>query len=186
VPTKMLYQYIVVLKNENKRYINAIGLFLSVLSALLFLKEQLLAEKIILPYLLGIIFIIGLLIWNYFIYRKGDKEVYFSKGLLIAGIVWTKMPYFEWLVFVFIALALLEYQAKYPLEIGFSRTHIIFNTLFKKKYNWSDVNNVILKDGLLTLDFTNNRIFQKEIDEGESEASEEEFNAWCTDQLERK
>ena len=93
------------------------------------------------------------------------------------------MPYFEWLFFVFVALALLEYQARHPLEIGFSSRQVVFNTLFKKKFSWSELSNVLLRDGLLTIDFDNNRLFQREIDEGESEASEEEFNAWCLRQL---
>src|SRR5699024_7238229 len=101
------------------------------------------------------------------------------------GLVWTKMPYFQWLVFVFVALALLEYQARLPLEIGFSSRQITFNSLLKRRYQWRDINNVVLRDGLLTIDFENNRLFQKEIDEGEKEASEKEFNIWSMDQLQR-
>ena len=178
-----LYQYIVVLKNEHSRYANFIGFFLCIGSAILFLREMLRASTVSLPYLLGIIFILGLLVWNYFTYRKGEKEIYYSKALLIAGLVWTRMPYSEWLVFVFVALAFLEYQAKLPLEIGFSSEQIVFNGLIKKKYSWQAIDNVILKDGLLKVDFKNNKIFQKEIDSGENEASEQEFNSWCREQL---
>jgi len=178
-----LYQYIVVIRNEQTRYVNAIGFILCVLSALAFLREQLIRGAIVLPYAIGIVFIVGFLIYIFFQSRKENTEIYYSKGLLLAGLVWTKMPYFEWMIFVFALLALLEYQAKHPLEIGFSNGQIVFNTLFKKKYSWDQLSNVILKDGLLTVDFTSNKIFQREIDEGESEASEEEFNAWCREQL---
>ena len=78
----------------------------------------------------------------------------------------------------------MEYQAKYPLEIGFSDEEILRNTLFKKKYRWSDLNNVILKDGLLTMDFKNNKLFQKEaLDDEEMDADEAEFNAYCQKRL---
>jgi len=78
----------------------------------------------------------------------------------------------------------MEYQAKYPLEIGFSDEEILRNTLIKKKYRWSDLNNVILKDGLLTIDFKNNKLFQKEaLDEEEMDAAEAEFNAYCQQRL---
>ena len=78
----------------------------------------------------------------------------------------------------------MEYQAKYPLEIGFSDEEILRNTLFKKKYRWSDLNNVILKDGLLTMDFKNNKLFQKEaLDEEEMDADEAEFNTYCQKRL---
>ena len=136
-----------------------------------------------LPYVLGVIFIAGLLAWNAFLYYKRDEQIYFSKALLIAGLVWTRMPYFQWLIFVFVLLAVLEYQAKRDLEIGFSKDHIIFNGLIKKKYQWSQIDHVLLKDGLLTIDFKNNRLFQKEIDSDDNEASEQEFNDWVGHQL---
>ncbi len=85
------------------------------------------------------------------------------------------MPYFQWMVFVFVLLAILEYQAETRSEIGFSEDHIIFNGLLKKKYKWTEVQNVVLKDGLLTVDLKNNKLMQKEIDNGENEASEEDL-----------
>lgn len=172
------YPYIIVLKNESSRYINIFGFLLSTGSAVLFAREMFFRNMIIMPYLAGIIFIAGLLIWNAFLYYRTDKEIYYSKALLIAGLVWTKMPYFEWLVIVFAFLALLEYQAKRAPEIGFADDHIMINRLFKKKVSWQEIENVILKDGWLTIDFKNNRLLQKEIDSGENEASEEEFNEW--------
>lgn len=175
---KINYPYIITLKNESSRYVNVIGLLLSVGSGVLFLREMIVRGQIIIPYLAGIIFIVLLIAWSYYSYYKRDKEIYYSKALLIAGLVWTKMPYFQWMVFVFVLLAILEYQAKLAPEIGFSEDHIIFNGLLKKKYKWNEVQNVVLKDGLLTVDLKNNRLMQKEIDSGENEASEEEFNNW--------
>jgi hypothetical protein len=152
------------------------------MSMLFFLKEQLAAPQIIIPYVAGMAFITGLLLWNIYKWQV-RKPIYFSKAMLIAALVWTRMPYWQWLVFVFAALALLEHQAKHAMEIGFSSGEIVFNSLFKKRFKWSELSNVVLKDGLLTVDFKNNRLFQKEIDDGEQEASEEEFNQWCREQL---
>jgi hypothetical protein len=177
--TSKLYPYIIVLRNETSKYINITGFILTTGSAILFLQQMLLRGAIILPYLAGVIFIAGLLLWNAYVYFKKGEQIYFSKALLIAGLVWTRMPYFEWLVIVFAILAVLEYQAKLPPEIGFSDEHIVFNGLIKKKYDWSAIDNVILKDELLTIDFKNNTLFQKEIDSGDNEATEEEFNGWC-------
>lgn len=140
-------------------------------------------QQIVLPLILGVVFIAGLLLWNLFAYVKLDKQIYYSKALLIAGLVWMKMPYFSWLLFVLPVLALLEYQAKLSPEIGFSHDHIVFNRLLKKKHSWTEIENVLLKDGLLTIDFKNNRLFQKEIDTGDNEATEEEFNLWCQERL---
>jgi hypothetical protein len=82
-------------------------------------------------------------------------------------------------------LSFLEYQTKRPLEIGFDRDQVVINTLFRQRYDWSFFNNVLLKDGLLTLDFKSNRLLQKEVadDEDEDDVEEEEFNAYCRDRL---
>lgn len=181
----MIYQYVVILKNRQSKYIDFIGFLLGVLSVIFFVRELVFAHQVGVAYLLGAVFVTGVLIWNVWQSSKG-KKVYYSRALLIAALVWMKMPYFQWLTFVFIILALLEYQAKYSLEIGFSDQEVVINSLFKKRYQWTQFDNVMLKDGLLTLDFTNNRILQREVeDDEEDEAGEEEFNAYCRKQLEK-
>lgn len=181
----MIYQYVVVLKNQHSRYINIIGFLLGLLSIAFFVKELLESGQTGFVYLIGVLFIAGVLAWNvYYAVYKG-KKVYYSRALLIAALVWMKMPYLQWLSFVFIILALLEYQAKYAVEVGFSDHEIKFNTFFKKKYRWSDFTNIVLKDGLLTLDFANNKILQREIeeDDDDDDADEQEFNEYCQKQL---
>lgn len=181
----MIYQYVVVLKNQHTRYINILGFLLGLLSIVFFVKELLEPGQTGFVYLIGVLFIAGVLAWNvYHSVHKGEK-VYYSRALLIAALVWMKMPYYQWVSFVFIILALLEYQAKYSVEIGFSDNEIKFNTLFKKKYRWKDFTNIILKDGLLTLDFANNKILQREIedDDDDDDADEKEFNEYCQKRL---
>ncbi len=174
------------LKNEGTRYVNAMGLFLSVGSAALFLREMLVWQTLVLSYFAGVLFVVGLLIYNGYMGRKPGRQVYFSKALLICGLVWTQMPYFQGLIFVFSLLALLEYQAKKPPEIGFGTDQLVFSGLFRKTRTWADIHYIVLKDGLLTIGFQDNRVFQKELESGENEASEQEFNEWCARQLERK
>ncbi|WP_276483221.1 hypothetical protein [Paraflavitalea pollutisoli] len=179
----MIYQYVVSLKNKQTRSIDLIGLLLAILSVLFFVREMLLSAGVHVAYLVGSIAVVAVLVWNVVQASKG-KKVYYSRALLIAALVWMKMPYFQWLTFVLIILALLEYQAKYALEIGFADKEIVVNSLFKKRYQWSQFDNIVLKDGLLTLDFTNNKILQREVeDDEEDDADEEEFNAYCRHQL---
>lgn len=179
----MIYQYVVVLKSRHNRYIDILGILLSIFSVACFTRELILSNDVSIAYLLGAVFVTLIVAWNFYQSSKKNK-VYYSRALLIAALVWMKMPYLQWLVFLFIILALLEYQAKYPLEIGFADKEIRINNLFKRKYNWSQFNNIVLKDGLLTMDFTNNRILQQEVeDEEEDEADEEEFNEYCRRQL---
>jgi hypothetical protein len=181
-----LYTYVIVLRNETSRYVNIIGFLLATGSAILFTREMVARNEMILPYLIGVVFIVGLLLWNAYLYFKTDKEIRYSKALLVAALVWMKMPYFQWLLIVFAVLAVLEYQAKLSPEIGFSSDLVVFNRLFRKKYSWNEIDNVVLKDGVLTIDFKNNKLFQKEIDSGENEASEMEFNLWSQERLRDK
>lgn len=179
----MIYQYVVVLKNQHNRYIDILGILLSLFSVALFTRELIVTNHAAIAYLLGAVFVTLVVAYN--IYQASKKrKVYYSRALLIAALVWMKMPYLQWLAFVFIIMALLEYQAKYPLEIGFSDNEIRINALFKRKYNWNQFNNIMLKDGLLTMDFANNKLLQQEIeDEEEAEADEDEFNEYCKKNL---
>jgi hypothetical protein len=54
--------------------------------------------------------------------------------------------------------------------------------LFPKQISWSDLNNVVIKDDLLTMDFKNNKVFQDYTDDEEDEEYEvesDEFNEYC-------
>ncbi len=179
----MVYQYVVTLKNQTHRYLDILGLILSVVSVVCFSFELLRSDNVSLAYLIGVVAVLGFIIFNLTQQAK-KRKVYYSRALLLAGLVWIKMPYCSWLLFVFIVLALLEYQAKYSIEIGFSDNEIVVNSLFKKRYNWEQFNNIVLKDGLLTLDFANNRVLQREVeDDEEDDADEDEFNDYCRMQL---
>jgi membrane-bound ClpP family serine protease len=58
--------------------------------------------------------------------------------------------------------------------------------LLRKKHAWSELQNVIIKDGLLTMDFTNNKIVQMNVDDAETDVKEETFNAYCKEKLKVK
>lgn len=181
----MVYQYVVSLKIQHSKSIDIFGILLSVGSVAFFVWELILQQHLSFAYLVGAVFVTGLLVYNLWRSYKGHK-VYYSRGLLIAALVWMKMPYGQWLSFLFIILALLEYQAKYSLEIGFTDSQVVINSLFKKRYAWNQFDNIVLKDGLITLDFKNNKILQRElVDDEENEADEDEFNQYCREQLKK-
>ena len=52
-------------------------------------------------------------------------------------------------------------------------------------FSWGAMDNVILKDNLLTLDFTSNKILQVEISEANKITDESEFNQFCQQQLKK-
>ena len=179
----MVYQYVVTLKNTSRKYIDRFSLLLLSISVLLFLREQYLSPNIKIPYLFGGLAVAIITGWNFYQQRKTGKTVYYSSALFIAAIGWVTMPYLSWLFLPFALLGLFERQAKHPLEVGFTDSEIAINTLIRRRYKWTDFNNVVLKDDLLTLDFKSNRLLQRETIDEEGDAEEDEFNVYCQERL---
>ena len=178
----MHYDYVVTLKRENAHKTDFISLLLLTFSLLAFSVVQI--RNGVSPFLcLGIVVVLSGILVNL---RSGrnKKEMRFRYWLFATGICWIGMPYMQWMIIPFFILALMEAQAKYPLEIGFNSEGVVLNSLFNKKFPWSSLQSVILKDGVLTLDFNNNKIIQKEVlDDDDPDAPEDEFNDYCRSKL---
>ncbi len=62
----------------------------------------------------------------------------------------------------------------------FSAENIIINkSLFKKMYSWTAIQNVVLKDNLLSVDFKNNHLLQVELAADNKARDENFFNEFC-------
>lgn len=179
----MRYQYVVILKKKSERASDAFSILFCLFSVIFFMFSALRTHGW-LPAGLAFLLIIGIS-YNVIARRKGRSGVRYRYWLLIAAIGWIGTTPTPWVGAFFFILAFLEYQTKRPLEIGFDHDHIVMNTLIKRHFIWSMFNNIVLKDGLLTLDFKDNRLVQREIadDEDEDDADEEEFNAYCRERL---
>lgn len=196
----MRYQYLVILKKESERATDLLGFFLCLFSALSFLYFAVhfqhlsgpsgsgfaygitLSPLTFMTFLVPVI-IIGGLIFNTI--RRRHKQIRYRSLLLLSAVGWIAITPIPWVAAIFFILFFLEHQTKRPLEIGFDLDRIVINSLIRRRYTWTDLSNVVLKDGLLTLDFKNNKILQKEVadDEDEDDADEEEFNMYCRQRL---
>jgi hypothetical protein len=67
-------------------------------------------------------------------------------------------------------------------KIILSSEEILIPSLLKGVTKWNDLNNVILKDGILTIDYKTNKLLQNEIEEDDF-INEQEFNDFCKQQL---
>ena len=102
--------------------------------------------------------------------------------LAIAGAGMILLPPFSWMGLLLLALARIEKEALKPVESGFAEDHIRIGGWRPRKILWTDLKNVVLKDGLLTLDYADNRLFQREtddLDDEEYDGTEDEFNIFC-------
>ena len=96
-------------------------------------------------------------------YKKKKEKSYITIYLLIA-IIWIAETPFYYFSILFFILLLLQYRMENEALLSFSTSGIKINTFIERDYQWSDFNNIILKDGLLTLDFVSNKIIQVEPD----------------------
>jgi hypothetical protein len=182
----MRYQYVVILKRNSERATDALSFFLCLLSSISFFYHAMTSTKSS-PWFLyaaSAILLIGL-VTNFIARRMGRTHIRYRYLLLVAALGWIASPFLPWLCVLFIVLAILEYQTKRPLEIGFDKDRVVINSLIRRRYDWSAFSNIILRDGLLTMDFKDNRLFQKEVadDDEEDDADEDEFNDYCRARL---
>lgn len=182
--TPTVYPFIVVLRNSNRRAVNIAGGIIGLLSIIM------LALRANDPEGSGLNTIAagGAMVffcWNILEQRKGRPSRQ-AMTLAIAGAGMILLPPFSWMGLLLLALARIEREALKPVEIGFAEDHIRIGGWRPRKILWSDLRNVVLKDGLLTLDFADNRLFQREtddLDDEEYDGTEDEFNIFCRRQL---
>lgn len=182
------YDYVVVLKQRDFKLVDNITLMM------LFLAIVVLMESALTPFSDASVFpvtVVALIIgWVAFTFvkKRNGKTAYFRIAMLFAawGLMMTlPMPY-TWLAAAYVIAAVAEKQVKFPREVAFDEEEVVFNTFPRSHYHWSEFSNVVLKDGLLTIDFKNNKLLQKEIDSHVAPQMEKDFNDFCKERIEEK
>jgi hypothetical protein len=183
--TSIIHDYIVVLRNDHKQSIEKTGWLLSVL-ILMLLGFSIYTS--INPTLLYITLAITLSLMTSNWFEKRKKKNLLFKPILIAGgiglIVASSLPFV--IGVLLIICGLIEKTIVQKRELGFSKNAIQENGLFGKKINWNELNRVVLKDDILTIDFKNNKLIQvytDNEDDDEYEVGCDEFNAYCQNRI---
>jgi hypothetical protein len=182
--SRQIYPFIIVLKHTQAGMVRTTGLLLALLAILVFILTGVQSGNTGLQLVLTLPAIIYLA-WNGMETIK-KRKVKYAPILLYSGVCLLVLPPHVLIGLMFIVAGLIERIALVPPEIGFADDHIRFNGLLKKNYKWTDFRAIILKDGVLTLDFSDNRLLQKFTDDEESDeydGDEEEFNQYCRNHL---
>lgn len=82
-----------------------------------------------------------------------------------------------------IVLLILYTISKEILKVHISVNAVSYPSFPKRTIQWNELNNLVLKDDLLTIDFKNNKIIQQLTDKKASAVNEKEFNDFCSKQL---
>ncbi len=112
---------------------------------------------------------------SYAIYKKGRSLSMGSIALgnFLAAIVWWIIGTW-YLGFLSMIFAILGFYALKPtFTIIVNHNGIVYPSFPKKIIQWSDLDNVILKDNVLTIDFKNNKLIQHSLIQSENENLDE-------------
>jgi hypothetical protein len=184
----MTSDYIITLKRPAYNGINAVSIILLLifLSSFFYsLVQRGLHGKDAFLLLVPVI-IIGLMIKGFVQRNQENFLVYYRTELFIAALGWFLVPIYakaKYLGWMYALMAIIERYVKYPDQWAFSKENVVHLLFPRKTYEWVEIDNVIIRDNLFTLDLMNNKIIQKELDVAVDKATEEEFNEWCKAQL---
>jgi hypothetical protein len=188
------YEYIIVLKEHfSYRYIDFISRLMLLIAIISFLFRAYVDTKISHSFDIagksGLLVMISCVavIWWIFCWGQSRRNIvpFYRFALLICAWGWYVYPHTLFLSIIYIVAAILEKPVKLLPEIAFDDNEIVINSFPKKRYVWGDLKNVILKDGIITIDCKNNKLIQSEINEEVSKEVEKEFNNYCKKQLEK-
>jgi hypothetical protein len=99
-----------------------------------------------------------------------------------SAIGWARSDYW-WLSLVLFVFLFLDMMAHRKLLVKISEQVIELPSFPTKQVQWNELSNLVLKDGLLTIDFKNNKLIQQPIQNTDMDIDEKEFNEFCKQQL---
>lgn len=171
------------IRNDRYKYITALQFFILFINAVCFTWFGYNSSNYFF-YIIAVLTLIHLLLYirNQHSDSPAVKYIPFSASVLCI-IAWINLyQYLFAAAMLLIILLQVLVKKKYLITIDTDGAGI--NSFPVKNFKWSEIQNLILKDGLLTIDCRNNKIIQSEIMADESDADDEnEFNEFCRKQL---
>lgn len=184
--TVKMNQFVFTIKDNNQKAFNIFFWFLYFLHLIAasvivvntkvsFYKNSALANFVLLVLLTAIFYIF-----------KSKIRLYSYQLLLLVVMVLFWPLQSAWLPFVVVTTIII-----FALRVLKTKSTAIFTTekvhikrsLFTKEYAWAVMENVVLKDNLLSVDLKNNHLIQLELATESSTTNETEFNQFCLQQL---
>ncbi len=119
---------------------------------------------------------------RFYISRQNKKPFHFDEIIffVLAG-SWLVLQHYLLMVGC-ILLGIFYHLALQKLRFVFSPEEVQKITFPKREYPWNSFTNVMIKDHILTMDMTNNKLIQLEIEDG-SIINESAFNEFVKNQI---
>jgi len=181
-----MQQFQITLKNEKTRQYDRIALFIILINLVIFIYLAISTggSQIRITSVIGIVLIIAALSIDYYLNPIKNNEgtsYYKFVAEFIVSMTWLQLNL--WIAGLCFLLGTLYLISKRPMLVSVLKDKIIYPSFPKKTIAWSELNGVIIKDGLLTMDLKSNKLIQQVVDENKTKLDEKEFNDFCKQQL---
>ncbi len=180
----MAFNYVITIKKPNYKKVNSVSLLMLFFALINFIYIAINNSSLLKLNLFFSILIVLIFIFTTYISYKKKQIVYYRSILLLASVGFALQP--KWNIFfaiLYFVAAILEMPAKTILQIGVDENGILFTSFPKKYFSWNELNNVLLRDNILTVDYKSNKLFQKNIDADYNEEYQKKFNEFCKQHL---
>ena len=118
------------------------------------------------------------------IHLRNDKHKLYDRFTVLLLVLSVTAIFFnKWFAAAMFLLFIFYFLSKRKLKVIVSSKGISYPSFPQRHIAWRSLSNVILKDGLLTIDLKNNRIIQQYVDDDQTRVNEAEFNEFCSQQL---
>ncbi|RYY61513.1 MAG: hypothetical protein EOO05_06175 [Chitinophagaceae bacterium] len=176
-----------ILKNDKRKFYKSFSIFILVLNALAICLFLYYLPQTVVQQASAIICVV--LSVSVIVYREKMKSSRFTEAGIYAvmaalTIYWAFIGYW-WAAVVVLVLALLYRFANKIPEVIVTDQHVVYPSFPMKLIPWNSLSNLVLKDGLLTIDFRNNKIIQQLLDPAAKSPDEQEINDFCRIQIGR-
>ena len=168
----------IVLKNEKAEQYKFFAWLIIIFNMLLFGVLAAFSDP-----LAGLGGIIGFIFCFIILYALKRNHFDISRFLLLIPVpIWIIAGYYGFAVLSLFLCVLYFFSIRKKI-IVFSKSGIVYPSFPQINLFWNELHHTILKDGLLTIDLRNNRLIQQLIDETKTVVNEQDFNDFCSQQL---
>jgi hypothetical protein len=178
-----MQQFEIVLKNEKLKSYQQISWSIIIVHIIVFLYLAIFSSnRLVSVNCLVVLAILAIFFFLRFYFIRTRWQFGFHPFFIVLILGWLNM-YQYWMAVIPLAFDILGTIAARKLIAVFSEEMVVYPSFPKKKIQWTNLSNTILKDGLLTIDFKNNKLIQQAADETKTIINEQEFNDFCRQQL---
>jgi hypothetical protein len=180
-------QYELILRNDKIKTYTRFALFLFLLnggSVIFFLSTQLNLWSVTQSIFTGGVLLLLIITCYLMIADKKSWLFAFYCSVPAIFLFWTLASYW-WIGMLMLLLFFLFKISDRQLIVRVTGLKVEYPSFPKREIFWEELSNLILKDGLLTIDFKNNRIIQQAVIAESKHINEKEFNEFCREQLDK-